>query len=491
MVKIIIKITSVILVVAFLCGCQRAPNNEFVASKNDGSFDINAVQSATEPPDMHPSTGTNSDSVGTGITQVIQYTDAFLSTDGTVEFSFKINEVVNTVPMPVVEVVPHFITEEDSERVARILLGDANFFEAEPRFAANYSKEEIQAKLSRWTAYAGDEGVVDKYIKEYTVLMETASLECPHTPCEWIFKNATYYYDGTNGTDFDALANDNSEIRASAKVDEIPYLFIASTRNKTDYKLNNIYAYPYDGLSPSSIDYRIFESQLCQTKEPNDGVVSSVKMQAAEMLEQMGLGQWEIDQCYVNVNTDYGTPEYKICIRAVPVFENVAAVRKAQLTNLKSEAVYASNYYLTDAQFEFNVNGDLVYFSMDSPVDVKSVINGNVKTIDFQELIQLAKEKFLLSDYYEYDTLLLIDSHSEELGCNVEICGFDYGLTRVKVPNTDESYYYVPAITFKGKIWFYGKESGNIFEISGDYDTTLPLLILNAVDGTVINSTNE
>lgn len=205
----------------------------------------------------------------------------------------------------------------------------------------------------------------------------------------------------------------------------------------------------------------------------------------------MDLGEWYIDQCYIEETANNGTPEYTVYVNAVPVFSGVAAFRRPQLGNLKSKEVYASNYYLTDIQFQFNAYGDLVYFSLDSPLDVKEIINDNVQVLSWEELINLAKNHFSLSDYYEYDYMGIIDTSTEELTCVVNISSIDYGLTRVKVPDTDDSYYYVPAIYFKGTIQFHGKESGNIYDVELDYGKELPLLILNGVDGSVINATNE
>lgn len=63
-----------------------------------------------------------------------------------------------------------------------------------------------------------------------------------------------------------------------------------------------------------------------------------------------------------------------------------------------------------------------------------------------------------------------------------------YGLARVKVPDTDEAYYYVPAVTLWGSFEFTGKKDGEIYSrsINADGGDTIRLLILNAVDGTII-----
>ena len=66
----------------------------------------------------------------------------------------------------------------------------------------------------------------------------------------------------------------------------------------------------------------------------------------------------------------------------------------------------------------------------------------------------------------------------------------DYNLTRVKAPNTDDSYYYVPAIVLYGTVEYHGKKSGIVQEIDSDFEP-YTLLILNAVDGSVIETGNE
>lgn len=362
------------------------------------------------------------------------------------------------------------------------------FYEAEPYFAPVFSKSEIQEKINRWSSSGGDGGVVDQFISKYTLMLESAPEENPHTLCKWTFQKDSYYYYAPEEAENCDTSDDNDVIQATVNINGIPYLFSASTRNKADFKLNYLYARPYDGECPGELDYQVFRSRLCRTEKPDEETINNVKEQAAEMLDDMELGQWQIDECYVETAGSSIQPEYIIHIRAVPVFEQTAALRRAQLGNLKSEATYASNYYFTDAEFQLSADGKLVYFNMNAPVDVRSVINSNVQVLSLEKLLELAKKHFSLSDYYEYDTIGLAEQIEEEVGCKVDISAVDYGLTRVKVPNTDESYYYVPAILFWGTTELYGKETGNIY-YAGDREG-IPLLILNAVDGTVINATN-
>jgi hypothetical protein len=503
--KMLIGIT----VACLLCGCQKSPEESPVISKNDGSFDINVIQPATQPSESQPTLPSESlanedETVETVPTSepiqknVFQHQAQFSSTDGTVLFSMDIHEEFTDVPMPVVEVVPHQLTEADAQRVAEILLGNSDYYEADPMFAETLCKEEIQTKIDRWLAYEGSAGIDrdvylsarNSFIEQYTLMMESAPQKNSDPLCQWTYKKATYYIEAPEDAAKKNTADDNDEIIAKTTVNGIPYKYTVSKRDASDFKLNNIYVEINDGISPLSVDYYLFRNQLCATEKPNQENIDAAIKKASNILDQMQLGEWYIDEYYVET-IDREPTEYTIIVTAVPMFENVAALRRPQLTNLKSKETYASNYYLSNVKFTFNISGDLVAFEMFSPIDVTSVINANVQTLSFDELIERAKSHLSLSDYFEYDYLGCLYSGIEDYNCYVNITEAQYGLTRVKVPNTDESYYYVPAMIFWGSVQFEGKESGEVYDMEAELGEINPLLILNAIDGSVINATNE
>lgn len=482
-------------VLAFFTACQKGPVENVVISKNDGTFDISLIQSATDVTEVvQDSTADAETTSNADVSHNYQYEKKFVSTDGSVVFHIGLDEDFLFTSMPVVEVEPHFLTEEDAQRVARALLEDAVFYEAEPIMSPVYSKSEIQEKINRWSSYNGEgitwgnyEEARTRYIQEYSLLMESAPETNPHIICPWTFKKTTFYVQSAEDAEAANTSDDNDEIRATARVNGIPYLFQIATRNRSNFKLNQIYLDIYDGPSPSNADRNIFQAQLCQTDAPTSENLKLIQEKAAAMLAQMDLGEWQIDRCFVDTEYRNGTEEYIVVVTAVPSFQNVTVCRRPQLNNLKSNAVYASNYYLTDTLFKFSVNGELLYFEMYSPVDVKNVINPNVLVLSVDELMQIAVNHLSLSDAHAYDNMQYLDS-GIELDCSVSVCHADYGLSRVKVPNTDESYYYVPAIIFWGKTEFTDPSTG---QSVGSSEDESPLLILNAIDGSVINSTNE
>ena len=467
-----------------LCSCQSAPNHDSVISKNDGSFDINAVQT------VDPSTAANE-------MIDVNYHHFFQSSDKSVDFTFDIQENYSAEGMPIIEVAPHYLTESDAQHVATVLFGNAEFYEAQPYFAAMYSKEEIQQKIARWSQYTSETSiaklfgspqdnaikVIKDFIENYTQLMETAPDVKEQSPCLWQFQESwKYSYTAEQvGKENISLSQDD-EIQANVTYDGIPYRYTVSTRNKNDYKYNMISVKPDYGITPWDLDEMILQEKLCRDKVPSEQQIASATKKASELLNEINLGKWEIDSYEVQMIERGDAIDYRIAIRAVPVFNGATAVRMPQLSNLKSETAYASNYYLTDSQFIFAPDGTLLSFQLISPVDITSVINETPKVLGMDELLEIAKNHFILSDAHSYGPGGIIEEMGQEIDCNVIINKMEYGLARVKVPNTDDRYYYVPSIVLVGNIEYNIHDTGEI--CFSEESTTL--LNLNAVDGSVI-----
>lgn len=490
------SILGLLIVLLLTCGCQKNPNGNLVVSKNDGSFDISIIQSASDAETTHENKVSSENSE---VDNSFRYNNIFVSTDKTVEFNIALDTDIQNAAMPVVEVTPHNLTEEEAKHIAQVLFGDAIYYEAEPLGEEIYSVAEIQDKINRLLSYQGNVGVANssfdatrkRFIENYTLRMEVAPVENQHKLCQWNYRKASYYYWPSEEFEKMDTSQDNDEIQVRVKINGVPYLYTVSTRNKKDFKLNNIYVSINDGMSTLFADPYIFQNRLCSTSRPTPTDIDALINKAENLLEQMDLGQWKVDEYYVEEATHNKDPEYTVVINAVPEFSGVAALRRDQLTNLKSSTSYASNYYLTDVQFRFNISGELIGFKMSSPIDVKSTINDNVKTLGMDELVRRAEEHLSLSDYYQYDYMGYLNGNNEEMICQIDIPTMEYGLTRVKAPNTDESYYYVPSVIFRGKIQYQEKETGNVYGVDTYTGKDHILLILNAIDGSVINATNE
>lgn len=477
--------TSVILIISLLLGgCQSTPEATAVISKNDGSFSEKSIISSksNRAPDE---------------TQEVKCSEIFYSTDNSVEFYIDIDTTISNANMPIIEVGPHYFTVADAKRVANVLFGDSVFFEKDPMLAHQYSKQEILDCISRWSQYTNADAVNELFgesneyiinqikskINKFTDLYELSPVVDPHLPCQWTFKNEDAYIYPDEEID-NSPKRTNKAIMATCSINGVTYAYNVVTRNEHDFKLNVINAYLYPKGSPLSIDEAIYRAKLCRTSKPSNDRISEIQAQAEAMLMEMELGDWYIDQCCVQ-STDVGNvTEYVICINAVPVIEGVRSIRQPQITNITSEHEYASNYYISDIYFEFSANGDLISFTMTSPLEFSKIINENVQVISLPELLDKAKNHLRNSDSDAYGYGEYFESAGIAVDCIVKIDKIDYALARIKVPDIDNKFYYVPALTMFGKIQYADKKTGDIYYESNGYEN---LVTLNCVDGTVIS----
>lgn len=468
-----------------LCGCQKSPDSGAVISRNDGAFDANVIVSAGQHHDPEA-------------TQAARYSNRFSSTDGSVEFRFTIDESVTAADMPVLEAVPHFLTVDDARRVGQVLFDNSVFYEFEPAFVENYSKDEIQEKINRWAPYTSSVavrtlfgyepasdicGTVKSFIERYTQLYETAPKENPHEICRWEFRKTGEYMQTEEERSERDLSKDNDEINAVVRHNGYPYILMIANRDKSDFKINIITACFYDGLDPAYINESIFMAELCRTEKPTEEKLESIRSRAAEMLKQMELGTWEIDECYVETTYKGEIPEYVVCVNAVPVLNGVAVVRQPQLESLRGENAYSAAYYYTDVNFRFSANGDLLFFSMYSPLEIRETLNPNVAVMSLDELMENAQQYFQNTDAYAYGFAPYYSMVEEDVQCIVTVTNLAYNLVRVKVPQTEANYYYVPGIVLSGAVEYIGKETGNLY-FSAENTT---LISLNGVDGSRVS----
>lgn len=454
------------------CACQKAPSEKTVSSKSSGT--TNYTSSATV-------SGTGD--IGEAVR--VKNEEQFFSTDDSVEFTFNIDKTVPVCAMPVVRVSPDFLSEEDAKRVANVLFGEVDYYESEPVFSPHYSKDEIQERIRRWSPFTNAQAVQELYGQP---MYEQSPIDNPHSPCQWNMQNSSVYVLTADELSEAAISDYSDEVSAQFSVNGIPYCFTATTRNKNDYKVNMISCYIYDGMCPRDLDERIFAASLCRTGEPSQGQLDIIKAEAEKYLSSFDLGQWQIDECYVK-SKNYGSEtEYLVCVNAVPILNGASALRRPQISSLRNQNGYAANYYLTDAQFVFSANGDLISFSLFSPLDIQGVLNENAKVININDLLDQAKEQLKLSDSYNYGLGPLLQIIQEELQCNVTISEIEYGLSRLRVPDNEDVYNYVPSILLKGSSEYVGKENGKTYYMSEQPEI---LLVINAVDGTIINETNE
>ncbi len=401
----------------------------------------------------------------------------FLSTDESVTFSLNISKKRLNEEMPEVEVVPHYLNTDDIQRVIKVLFGETEVMEADDILYPTYSKEELQERIAMLTRYVGDSAIQELYgaprdylseniknfIENYTAQYETAPDTKEQQPCQWKFYKESYYWTEPTSYKESDYPKDCDQLDVQLCSNGIPYRCQCITRNKNDFKMNMISIFPYNGISPDSINDRIYRSELCRMEKPADSMVNHIKDQSSEILKSLSLGNWEIDQCDLETVYYGDTPEYSFKVHAVPMFAEVAAIRHPQLTDITSTDVYASNYYISEVEMEFSPTGQLITFNLMSPLDIIHISDENKDVLSLEELLQKAKTNLSYSDLYQYGIGDMINLINEEVECRVNIHTLQEGLIRVRIPNCDDHYKYIPGFALYGNIEYIGRDSGKCF----------------------------
>ena len=476
-------ILSIVMCITAMTGCAANPDRGSVTSKNNGVFEQNMTVAATAPLD-----------------EQLQYTDTFTSHDGTAEYAINFDQKMTSDPLPIVEVVPRFFTGEEVKQIAQLLFGDVDFYEREPEEDPQFSKEQLQKEINWMSSLANTEAMQELYgndeydyaeeidvlklfMQQYTVQMENAPDENPHKPCDWTFKSDAIYNTPSYG---------NSVIYATVDLGNVNYKIYVNRRDKNDYKLNSFSVQLGDGLGYDGCEMDYMRANLCRTSEPTEEQISALKEKAQSLLNQMGMGQWEVSSASVLKEMYGDTPEYQVLIGATPVFNNVHSIFGQPMMGLTSTDSNASNYHMTSAVFQFSANGDLIYFEMTSPVEVQTVVNEGTAILSTEELMGKVKDHLSLTGAQEAYLYGVVESwYQKPISCKIEMNRMEFGLARVKVANKDFTFYYVPAFVVYGSTHFFDAETGE--EVVFPYEETAAaeraLVWINAVDGSIIGET--
>lgn len=483
------KKTLCIILAATMCitamtGCAANPDRGSVTSKNDGVFEQNMTVAATAPLD-----------------EQIHYTDTFTSHDGTVEYTIDLDQELTSDPLPIVEVVPHFFTGEEVKKICNLLLGETEWREQVHEDDPQYSKEEIQKKLKWMTeianvdamqslhredmAYEGydfaDElDTLKRQMQYYTVQLETAPEEHPRTLCDWTYKDESLYVSPSYG---------NQVIHATTYIEDTVYNVYSIHRDRGDYKLSGFSL--GIGSNRDYLDKEYIYSQLLRTEKPTQEQIDELAEKAQSLLDQMGVGQWKVSHTEVREEADGGGTEYRVYVYAVPVLNGTAAIYKQPVEDLMSEDANASNYHTTNALFSFSANGDLLYFDMQSPVDITTLVNEGAAILSMEELMEKAKDHLSLTGLEETRDYWLLSMYYETpVTCKVAVDKVEFGLVRVKVADKDFTYYYTPAIAVYGKTQYYDQGTDNLVNnvFVSDPNESFCLFWINAIDGSIITN---
>lgn len=485
---------SSLLVVAWVimgCGCQATPEDVVVTSKNDGVFEERIESSAQENGEETPIENKTVDRTKIKMTNTGLHTDAYSSTDGSITYSVSLEETKGDILLPLIQVTPKNITSEQAKQIAEVLFAGADIYEYSADMSRIQLEEAILAlrqHISNRAAlveyYGGDEVLADQVttdyknrITEYEALYESAPEEVEAHLCDWEFHPQSYYDDPALGTTDDVEYNRTEYIKGVAIVDGIAYKYSVANRESSDYRIHNVHAYVDESIMNREDIYSL--------QSPSDAEVEETKRIATELLEQMDIGSWALDSCVVSSFRDSqsGKELYQIDITASPIYNGVKLTHHGQLSSLKTDDTYASNYYYEEITFCFS-QGHLIEFFYYSPHEIVSVVSENVQVLSFEEILSRLKKQLCLIDSSYY-------MNAAKASVSVETV--ELGLTRIRIKNNQNDFYLVPTYTFYGIITPFNEDGSNKYYYMADGTRNEVVMedvvaVINAVDGTFINT---
>lgn len=486
--KKLILFTAMFMLIQ-LCACQPAPNSDVVISKNDGSFEetINSEPSSFIAPGS--------------------YSNSFKSIDGSVAFEINADVVSPaTIEFPIVKIRPHSITAEEAKAISIVLFGDSMLFERENGRAL--TRDEIEEKLILWNQLKSENNLreifgedpsrweieqetLDRFVSKYSspAVINSAPTKHEQTPCQWFFYPWEHYWGETAGTPTEYSGN--KAIEATTTINGIPYCFTVNNRDKNDYQIHGIHVFIGSDLpDPDFIEKKRVLSRLYSGTKPSDQQLIEVKNTAETMIANMGMGDWYIDSCeYESIVFSNAKTMYGVIVHAVPTYGKIPVTYQPQLTNLKSENTYSSNYYYSEMSFEFSPEGTLIDFHMESPVDIIEISNPGVNVLEFATLMELGETNLKLWDVNSVSPYAVLSKEAAKYSGQIYIDEIRIGLSRVKIKDNNTDYYIVPSITLYARISVFD-EKGNLYYDSYEDtgDNHIGILTINAIDGSLINT---
>ena len=246
-----------------------------------------------------------------------------------------------------------------------------------------------------------------------------------------------------------------SQLIAQATVNGHQAMVEVDNREENDYRLNT--------------QWFLYEDEQEWIKEET-GTLSKEEAvkQADEIKNQLGMENWK----YAEYKASEAENIQNVMVTYTPSYESITTLQ-GSLIDLKSEDLYAANYYYSSLSIGFE-NGVLTSVELISPMDVVQIENENVETMDFEEIYQTFKKQAQA----QFTESAFLDLDATETGkIQIEISEITEGLFRIKEKSNTEDFLMVPAWSFSGTLRVDGEDWGK-----------QQFLMINGIDGSVINT---
>ena len=409
----------------------------------------------------------------------VAYTDSFQSADGTVEIEIALEdtELLETVFGPV-RVRPRAITGEEAEHIAHVLFGDAEMLDY--LFCREYTKAELEEQRALWQQLLTGDGLyllygdneagqhmaentaqtIEAFLKSKTLDKAPESIE--RTACDFTFEKA----DG----------EECYEIRSVTEKDGIPYYFGVVNNTEGGIGVYHVSAYlSTEYNTPNNMGVHMLLNSLLSEEEPTFQQLEGAREKAEKLIEELNIGQWQIDQCSSRTAFSLGSRALKtITVTALPLYNQIPILRQPQLGNLKSGEEGAQNCYYQDLRFEFAPDGTLISFDYYTPMDIVEDIGDHTRTLRFSELMGSIKTFMSQTTAAQYPRPEGIDGTLE---ADVVISSIQLGFTREAIEG-GEDYLLVPSVTVYGNYKTTYEKDGQTFSFDYKEEKGQDLLLM-------------
>lgn len=286
----------------------------------------------------------------------------------------------------VLNIAPHTITAEEARRAADTLFGDVTYYEHRESGVRPMTKDVIDEKLALWESLlapgaleaiygnqpeltAQTRETIERFIENTRSAYDAAPETEERVISDWSFHPWEYYAAMTDYT-----PSGNESIEVDTVYDSIPYTFSAANRDRADFYLNSLSAYPYTGYaSPDRVEENIFLLEHSYESHPTGAQLESAKEKAQKLLDGFDLGDWTVDSCSIEEQAiDLDAPRYTIRVRAVPVCGGTAVSPQRPLLGMEGIGAGDIGWYHADASFMFGTDNILLDLRLQSPVDIQS-----------------------------------------------------------------------------------------------------------------------
>ncbi len=480
------RVTALLLAVLMLGGCSE-PTPAAI------TFDPESAQTASFTAEAE--------------TRKVTRSETFRNADDSAEICVHIDTELSMAPMPVIEASPMELTAQDAHDIIYAFFPEAECYEGHPKYCSeetSWTKETLEKEMERWRSYSYEDlaeiwGGVDQlpqamrpngedipfveYWEEamayYEKLLEKVPEEDRRTPSLWhMFKETEYREEPEEAARMD-LSKDRDCVMANVMVGEDRYYYVVASGNPL-FGTSNLISLSYDTQdSPASVDWQIFLSENEKLPAPSQEDLDRALEVAQSYLDRFPIGQWILEEPQPSGHdgTIYisGHPADTKLPDADSVVMNMTPLEMPRM----SIRVHPDGRLLS-----FLVGGSLT----DVVTHTEKAAELPVDTLLETGLNHLRSRKTMA---YGIDEEALVWEQiwaEEDFLCRVDVTGLTRGFSRVNTP--EGGICYVPSLTLNGTVAYTGKETGEYFDpekASFLPAGEIPLVIVNAIDGTILS----